>query len=317
MNDASQRTKVGVVGAGMVGSTAAYAMVMRGVADEIVLVDRNAALADAQARDITHATPFAYSATVRWGDYDALGGARVVVISAGVSQQPGESRLELLARNAAVFDDLVPRLLDAAPDACLVVATNPVDVMTQVATQISGIEPARVLGTGTILDSARFRTLLGQHLGVAPKSVHAYVLGEHGDSEVLHWSEAMAGHTPVTELARLVGRPLDDAARARIDDAVRSAAETIIRGKGATYYGIGGGIARIVQSMLSDERAILSCSAVTPDVGGVRDVAISLPRIVGAAGVLTTLWPQLDESEEHALAASARVLRDAYDELGR
>jgi L-lactate dehydrogenase len=317
MESTFAKRKIGIVGAGNVGSTAAYAMVMRGVANEIVLVDIDEKLAEAQARDIVHATPFASPTIVRSGDESELAEARAVVICAGVSQKPGESRLALLERNASVFEDLIPKVRAAAPEAILVIATNPVDVMTHVATGVADIPPERVVGTGTILDSARFRTLLGEHLGISPKSVHAYVLGEHGDSEVLHWSEAMAGHTPVVDLARLVGRPLDEDARARIDGAVRNAAHSIIEGKGSTYYGIGGGIARIVGAILSDERAILSCSIVTDEVAGVREVALSLPRIVGAGGVAATLEPELDEREKEALAKSAEVLRGAFEELGR
>lgn len=303
--------KIGIVGAGMVGSCAAFAMVERGVGSEIVLVDRNAALAEAQAQDILHATPFAYPARVWAGDYDALGGAGLVVLSAGVGQKPGETRLQLLERNAQVFADILPRVLAVAPEAILVVATNPVDIMTHVATRLSGLPPERVIGSGTILDTARFRALLGDHLGLSPKSVHASVLGEHGDSEVLAWSAATAAGMPLDDFAHQRGRPLDEAARATIDQAVRGAAYRIIAGKGATYFGIGAGLARIAHAILSDEAAVFTVSMATGLVETVTDVTLSLPRIVRAGGVAATLWPDLDLGERAALAASARVLKEA------
>lgn len=311
--------KIGVVGAGMVGATAAYAMVMRGVGREIVLVDRDRKLAEAQAQDITHATPFAYPLPVRAGDYAALEGAGIVVLAAGVGQKPGESRLDLLARNAQVFGEIVPRVLAVAPDAVLLVATNPVDVMTQIATRIanriSDLPPGRVIGSGTVLDTARFRGLLGAHLGISPKSVHAYVLGEHGDSEVLCWSGAIAGNAPIDDFADALGRPLTDAVRAEIDAGVRRAACRIIDGKGATYYGIGGGIARIAQCIEADERAVLAVSVVTELVGSVADVALSLPRVIGAGGVIADLQPALNDGERATLARSAAILKEAVDSV--
>ncbi len=303
--------KVGIVGAGMVGSCAAFAMVERGVGSEIVLVDRNAALAEAQAQDILHATPFAYPTRVWAGDYEALDGAGLVVLSAGVGQKPGETRLQLLERNAQVFADILPRILAAAPDAILLIATNPVDIMTHVATRLSGLPPERVIGSGTILDTARFRALLGEHLGISPKSVHAYVLGEHGDSEVLAWSAATAAGLPLNDFAHQRGRPIDESTRAVIDQAVRGAAYRIIAGKGATYFGIGAGLARIAYAILSDEAVVLSVSMATGRVESVCDVTLSLPRIIRAGGVAATLWPDLDSAERAALEASARVLKEA------
>jgi len=303
--------KVGIVGTGMVGSSAAFAMVMRGAASEVVLVDHNPALAVAQAQDILHATPFAYPVRITAGDYPDLSGAGVVVLAAGVAQKPGETRLQLLERNAAVFAAIIPEVLKAAPDAILLVASNPVDVMTDIAARISKLPPGRVMGSGTILDSARFRALLGEHLSVSPKSVHAYVLGEHGDSEVLWWSGATAGSLSVQAMADQFGVPLDEAARARIDDGVRRAAYHIIAGKGATWFGIGGGLARIVQAIASDENVLLSVSAPTANVEGVENVTLSLPRIVGARGCQALLEPVLNDEERKALRHSAEVLKEA------
>lgn len=309
--------KVAVIGAGMVGASAAFSMVMRGAASEVVLVDRNRALAEAQAQDILHATPFAYPVRVTAGDYADMAGSGVVVLSAGVSQKPGETRLELLDRNAAVFAAIIPEILRHTPDAVLLVATNPVDIMTEVATRLSGLPPSRVIGSGTILDTARYRALLAEFLGISAKSVHAWVLGEHGDSEVLCWSSASVGAIPVAALARQHGRPLAETDRQAIDQGVRGAAYKIIAGKGATWFGIGAGIARLVQAIAADERAVLTVSALTPEVEGVRDVALSLPRVVGATGAGEALWPDLDESERLALKRSAETLKAASDAIQR
>ena len=303
--------KVGIVGTGMVGSAAANALVMRGAASEIVLIDRDAKRALAEAEDILHAVPFAHITRVRAGDYADLAGSGAVILAAGVSQRPGETRLELLERNAAVFAEIVPQVLAAAPDAILLIATNPVDVMAQIATRISGLAPERVIGSGTILDTARFRALLGRWLQVSPKSVHAYVLGEHGDSEVLCWSVADVGGILVEDLARQIGRPFDAAGKAEIDQGVRRAAYRIIEGKGATWYGIAGGLVRIVQSIGGDENSALTVSVVTAEIEGVGPVALSLPRIVGRAGVVETLLPSLRDKEHSALARSARVIKEA------
>lgn len=307
--------KIGIVGTGQVGSAAAYALALRGTASEVVLVDHNPALARAQAEDILHAVPFASATRVDSGDYPDLRGAGIVIIAAGVPQRPGESRLALLGRNAAVFRDVIARVLDAAPEAVLLVASNPVDVMTQVATRLSGLPAGRVIGSGTILDTARFRALLGRHLGIAPQSVHAYVLGEHGDSEVLAWSSARAGSVGVTSFAEQVGAPLTDAVRARIDDGVRRAAYTIIEGKGATWYGIGAGLARVAAAIARDEGAVFSVSVATPVVEGLTDVALSIPRILGRRGVTADLFPELDPHEHEALRASATMLKALADSV--
>lgn len=307
--------KVGIVGAGMVGSSAGYALALMGIASEIVLIDQNTALALAQAEDISHAVPFMSSTTVNAGGYKDLEGAGVVILAAGVSQKPGETRLELLERNAAVFRAVLSEVLPVVPEAILLIASNPVDIMTQITTRISGLQPQRVIGSGTILDTARFRSLIGRHLGISPQSVHAYVLGEHGDSEVLAWSSARAGSVSLHSFAEQVDHPLTEEVRASIDDGVRNAAYKIINGKGSTYYGIGAGLARIVKAIAQDHRDVLSVSIVTPEVAGVRDVALSIPRVIGAAGVMTDLFPDLDEQEHAALNRSASLLKGLADSV--
>lgn len=308
VNKGRRLMKIGVVGSGMVGSAAAFAMALRNTADEIVLVDRNADLASAHAHDISHAVPFASPCVVRAGDYADLKGARVVVISAGVNQQPGENRTALLGRNVKVLRQVVDALMPIVPDALLLVASNPVDLMTYAVQRLSGLEAGRVIGSGTVLDTARFRVLLGTYLGIAPSSVHAYVLGEHGDSEVAVWSSAMAGNVPVAAFAAQTGKELTADKRLEISEAVRTAAYTIINGKGSTYYGIGAGLARIAEAIDGDERAVLSVSTVTEEVEGVAQVPLSLPRIVGAQGVMAELRPELDDQERAALRKSAQTI---------
>ena len=310
--------KIGIVGCGMVGSTSAYALVMSGIGREVVLVDVNRARAEAEANDIYHAVPFAHRLTVHAGDYRDLAGARVVVIAGGVAQKPGETRLQLLQRNAEVFREIVPSVLRHAPDAVLLVVTNPVDIMTHVAAQFAeqmGVAPSHVFGSGTTLDTARFRALLGRHFGVDPHHVHAYVLGEHGDSEVLVWSQATVSGLTLDEFAAVRATPLTAEQRRTIDENVRRAAYQIIAGKGATYYGIGSAVAHIVEVVLHDQRAILSvCSRITgvPDCEG---VTLALPHLIGGAGVLATIPPPLDDSEREGLRKSAAVLREAMQSL--
>ena len=311
--------KVGIVGSGFVGATAGYALVMQGVGREIVLVDKNTARAAAEADDLRHAVPFAHPLDVRAGEYEDLAGCRVVVLCAGVGQKPGESRLQLLQRNARIFHEVVPAVLSHAQDAVLVVASNPVDVMTQLAGRFAaacGVPPGRVLGSGTTLDTARFRSLLAGHCGIDAHHVHAYVIGEHGDSEVLTWSLATVGGMPLEAFARLRGIDLSSSVRKDIDRRVRGAAETIICGKGATYYGIGSALARIVKVILHDQRAVLTVGSPTADVAGVRNVTVSLPRLVGGQGVLETFPLPLADEEWSGLRDSARVIRQVLDELG-
>src|SRR5215472_10409419 len=311
--------KIGVVGSGMVGSTSAYALVMSGVGREIVLVDLNRSRAEAEANDIFHAVPFAHPLTIRAGDYPDLTGARVVVIAGGVAQKPGETRLELLKRNAEVFRQIVPAVLRHAPEAVLLVVTNPVDIMTYLAAKFAadfGVPHTRVIGSGTTLDTARFRALLGRHFDVDPQHVHAYVLGEHGDSEVLVWSQATIAGLSLDEFAHVHGKPLTEVQRRQIDENVRRAAYQIIAGKGATYYGIGSAVARIVDVLLHDQRAILSiCTRIT-DVPDCKGVTLALPHLVGGSGALATIPRRLDSGERDELRRSAGILRDAIESLG-
>lgn len=310
--------KIGIVGCGFVGSTAAYAMVMNGVGRELVLVDLNEKRAKAEAADILHAVPFAHNLNVHAGSYADLAGARVVIMAAGVGQKPGETRLQLLERNTAVFRSVIPDIYRHAPQAILVIATNPVDVMTHITARIAaefGVPSSRVVGSGTTLDTARFRSLLGQAVGVDSTHVHAYVVGEHGDSEVLVWSLTNIGNMPLKDFVALRGHELDAEQRAAIDEGVRRAAYTIIEGKGATYYGVGSALARITRNILGDRRAIMTVCTPTEMIAGVPDVTVSLPRLVGGDGVLETYHLPLDSDETAALARSAGIIRGLIDQL--
>lgn len=310
--------KIGIVGIGLVGSTCAYAMVMAGVGSEIVLVDKNRKRSDAEANDIFHAVPFAHRMRVSSADYSGLTDCYLIVVAAGVNQRPGETRLQLLQRNAEVFREVIPGILEYAPAALLLIVTNPVDVMTHLATRFAGehgVTSTRVIGSGTTLDTARFRALLGQRFGVDPQHVHGYVIGEHGDTEVLTWSLVTIGVTHLNEFARLRGITMNEQVRASIDENVRKAAYQIIEGKGATYYGIGSAVAHITHVILNDHRAILTVSALTPEVESISNVTISLPRLVGGQGILATFPLPLDEQESGALRKSAETIRHAVDEL--
>jgi len=307
--------KVGIVGCGFVGSSAAYAMALKGTPSEMVLIDLNKKLAQGQAEDILHATPFAQPVRVTAGDYPQLEDAGVVILACGVGQRPGETRLQLLERNVEVFKKVVPQVLQFAPEALLLAVSNPVDVITQVVTKLSGLEPTKVIGSGTILDTARFRALVGEHLGVAPVSVHAYVLGEHGDSEVLVWSSAKVGGVSIRDYAIQVGLSVTEETKSQIDDGVRHAAYRIIENKGATYYGIGAGIAQMVQAIRDDERRVLTVSSLTSDIEGFNGICLSLPRVVGRNGILTELRPDLSSEEHLALRRSADILKESVVSL--
>jgi L-lactate dehydrogenase len=310
--------KVGIIGAGKVGSTAAYALIMRGVGREIVLIDLDEGRARAEASDLNHAVPFANPLTVKSGNYADLVGAKVVVIAAGVGRKPGETRLELLNRNAAVFRTVVPQVLEHAPDAILLVATNPVDIMTHLAAQYAkelGVPSSRVIGSGTTLDTARFRSLLGQHLDIDPTHVHAYVLGEHGDSEVVPFSPVTIGNIPLKDFCDQWEICLEDEDKEKMDYQVRHAAVEIIQGKGATYYGVGSAIAKIIEVILRNQRALLTVCTPLEEVAGIKNVTLSLPHLVGGDGIINSLNVPLTEDEAAQLHHSAQVIKDAIEQL--
>ncbi|MBV8592902.1 MAG: L-lactate dehydrogenase [Caulobacteraceae bacterium] len=310
--------KVGIVGAGAVGATAAYSVIMTGAASDIVLVDVNEKLARAQAEDLSHATPYTAQARVSAGPLERLDGAGLVLFCCGAAQTgPNETRLQLLQRNAEILREVVPRVVAAAPDAILVLATNPVDVMTDLTAKLVKRPQGRVFGSGTILDSARMRAFIAEELGIAASSVHANVLGEHGDSEVLAWSSVQVGVFPLASFADEVGRPITAEVKADIDTKVRKAAYHIIEGKGSTSYGVGMSLARIVRAIRDDEKAILTVSSPGNGKGPTRAVSLSLPSVLGAGGVEAVLHPRLSSEEDAALERSADLLEQAGQALWR
>lgn len=302
----------------MVGSTCAFALVMRGIGRELVLVDLNKARAEAEANDIFHAVPFAHPLQVRSGEYEDLAGAEVVIIAAGVAQKPSETRLQLLQRNAAVFRQIIPSILQNAAEAVLVIVSNPVDILTHMAAFYAskfGVRPGRVIGSGTMLDTARFRALLGRHYGVDPQHVHAYVIGEHGDSEVLTWSQASIAGMNLDDFGRIHGIGLTPEQKCELDGQVRGAAQNIIKGKGSTYYGIGSAVSRLVDVLLHDQRAILTISSQLSNVPGMEGLTLSLPCLVGGRGALAPIPLPLSDCEAEGLNKSAGVIRDTISSL--
>ncbi len=297
--------KVGVVGAGFVGATAAYALTLRGSCSELVLVDIAKQRAVAEAADIAHAAPVSHGTRVTSGEYSDLAGCDAVIVAAGLNQKPGETRLELLGRNAAIFQDIIPQIYAGAPDAVLIIATNPVDVLTELAARFAP-EGQPVLGSGTVLDSARFRHLVALQAGVDTTHVHGYVLGEHGDSEVLAWSTLRVAGLPIEAYMEARQRPWNAEIMAQIDEGTRAAAASIIAGKMATYYGIGAALARITEAVILDRRSVLTVTGPTP-----YGVYMSLPCVVGRSGIEATLQPRLSDAEEEALQRSAGILKDS------
>ena len=281
--------KVGIIGSGMVGATSAYAIMLRKAASNIVLIDVDNKRAIAEAQDIMHAVPFVHSTDISAGTYEDLEDARIVVIAAGASQKPGETRLMLMEKNAAIMRDIISKTIAVTPDVIFLIATNPVDIITHICIYIAkefNIPATRIIGSGTTLDTARFRTLLGNHLGVDSQNVHAYVLGEHGDSEVLTWSKIDIGGVPFEDFIEFRKIEFNEKIKDEIDNGVRNAAYKIIGGKGSTYYGIGGAIAKLVDVINRDNRAVLTVSAFNEDVEGIKNVTLSLPHIIGGEGDL-------------------------------
>ena len=306
--------KVGIIGAGSVGSATAFALVMRGIARKVVLIDSNEKRAQAEAMDIAHSSPFAVASKIKAGTYQDLAGAEVVIITAGANQKPGETRIDLLGRNVKIFEDIIPKVVEAAPNTILLITANPADIMTEVALKLSGFPKERVIGSGTVLDTSRFRTLLGYYLGVSPKSIHANVLGEHGDSEVLIWSNGDAGTVQIEKFAEMIGKPFTPEVKAHIDDCVRNAAYQIIEGKGATFYGIAGALSRICQAISTNEYAILTVCSHHDDVEGIKDVCLSLPTVIGKRGIHSVIYPRFSESEARAVKKKKKKIKQYSEE---
>ncbi len=302
--------KIAIIGTGLVGSTTAYSLVSVGIAREIILIDIDRNRAEAEALDILHAVPYTFPCKIKAGNYTDLEGADIIIITAGIHQMPGESRLNLLEKNIEIFKPLIQNIIAYAADSLIIVATNPVDLLTSYLIKESSLPTSRIIGSGTILDTARFRAILGNYLKLAPQSIHAYVLGEHGDSEVLIWSSALAGNMLLETYATETGISLNAEIKNHIDSEVRNAAYKIIAGKKATYYGIAAGIVRICKAISYDENAILSVSTYHSEIEGVKDISISMPSVINKNGVNHVLYPELSAAEHNLLHQSAQKIFD-------
>lgn len=317
-NTLGKRRKVVVVGAGAVGSTFCYALAQSGLAEEIAVIDQNDNLAQGQVLDLVQGQAFFPTVSIRVGNPCDYADAQVVVITAGVAQRPGETRLQLLQKNATIVRSIVDDIVDQKSAGVILVVSNPVDILTNVVLKHSGYDKGRVIGSGTVLDSARFRHLLSEHCGVDIHNVHASILGEHGDSEFAAWSMTHIAGMQIDKYCPICRR-CDDwvAKRRQIEQNVRDSAYHIIEYKGATYFSIGLALVRITGAILRGQRSVLTVSTMLDGEFGLHDVCLSIPSIVSESGVFKIIENQLPEHELAALAASASILKKAIEELAR
>ena len=309
-------SKLSIIGAGAVGTSLAYAALIRNSARDVALFDIDAARAEAEVLDLAHGTPFTGSSRISGGgDLDVVAGSHVVVITAGAKQKPGQTRLELAGVNVGIITDLMPKLVERAPNAVFIIVSNPCDVLAVAAQRVSGLPASRVFASGTVLDSARLRWLLAHRLGVAASSTHAMIIGEHGDSEFPLWSQASVGPVPLSEW-NAGDRPLSRDELDTIADDVKNAAYKVIAGKGATNYAIGLSGARIVEAVLRDEGVVLPVSTVLENYHGVSGVALSVPSVVDARGVSQVIHVPFSDDEQARFQASAEAMRASLAQLG-
>lgn len=316
MNERKGTNKVGLIGTGMVGASFAYSLMQQGVANELVLIDADPARAEGEMMDLNHGMAFVRPMRIIAGDYPDLADADVIVICAGVSQRPGQTRLELLKINAGIFHNILPRITAVNQDAIIIVAANPVDILTQIAADLVGASRCCVMGSGTVLDTARLRYMLGVHYGVDPHSVHAYVVGEHGDSELALWSLANIAGVRLDDFVGANGQGYDRDALDRIYNQTRNAAYEIIQRKKATYYAIGLGLTFIVETVLRDQHTVMTVSSPLTGLYGVSGISISMPAIVGRRGVEEVLNLPISDAELAAFQSSAQTLKDRLAEVG-
>ena len=318
----TDKRKVVLIGTGMVGMSYAYSLLNQNVCDELALVDLDRRKAEGEAMDLNHGLAFSSShMRIYAGDYEDCRDADIVVICAGVAQKEGESRLNLLKRNKEVFRSIVGPVAESGFNGIFLVATNPVDVMTRITYELSGFNPRRVMGTGTALDTARLRYLLGDYLRVDPRNIHAYVMGEHGDSEFVPWSQAMVATRPILELCRegagvsgdVETEGISQDKLRKIEEQVRGAAYQIIDAKQATYYGIGMAMTRITKAVLGDENSVLTVSAMLKGGYGQRDVFAGVPCVINGSGVRRILELPLTKEERERFAASCRTLQESFE----
>ncbi|WP_420239350.1 L-lactate dehydrogenase [Telmatobacter bradus] len=314
--DRERPAKIGIVGAGSVGATIAYAAMIRGVARQISLFDINQSKVQAEVLDLNHGQQFAPQATIDGSDStESLAESDVVVVTAGARQNPGQTRMDLVAANTRILEKLLPEIVRVAPSALLLMVTNPVDVITELTLQMTGLPWQRVIGSGTVLDSSRFRFLIARSCGVAVQNVHAYIAGEHGDSEIPLWSSASIGSIPLSQWAVEGHGRLAAQEKETIFRNVRDAAYQVILGKGATNYAVGLAVTNILEAILHDERRVLPVSGRLQGFHGIEDVCLSLPRIVGRSGIEPPLPIPITVDEEAGLIASANSIRSVVQQV--
>lgn len=307
--------KVALIGCGFVGSSSAFALMQSGLFSEMVLIDVDRDRAEGEALDISHGLPFARPMNIYAGDYDDMADAAITVITAGANQRPGETRLDLVKKNVAIFKTIIPEIEKRDYQGIVLVVSNPVDVLTYVTIKLSGLPLGRVLGSGTVLDTARFKYILGQHLGVDPRTVHARIVGEHGDSEIAVWSTANVGGVPISDFCELRGFFEHDESMRRIAESVKNSAYEIIEKKNATYYGIAMTVKRLCEAIVRDEKSVLPVSNLMQGDYGLDDVVLSMPAIIGRGGIEQKVPISLNAAEREKLEASAAALRAVIDEL--
>ncbi len=307
--------KAAIVGCGFVGSASAFALMESSLFSEIVLIDADKNKAEGEALDISHGLPFAKPMQLYAGDYKDISDAAVIIVTAGAGQKPGETRLDLVKKNVGIFKSIIPEIAKYNQEGILLVVANPVDILTYVAAKLSGFDENRVFGSGTVLDTARLKHLLGEHLGVDSRSVHAFIIGEHGDSEIAAWSSANVSGIPLNAFCEMRGHFNHSSAMRKIAEDVKMSAYEIIEKKKATYYGIAMSVKRICEAIVRDEKSILPISSIQNDSNGLGDVALSMPAIVGKDGVEGLVPIKLSEQEMEALKESARTLRAVIDDV--
>lgn len=307
--------KAAMIGCGFVGSASAFALMQSGLFSELVLIDANHDKAEGEAMDIAHGLPFAGQMKIYAGDYDDIVDAAVIIVTAGTAQKPGETRLDLVNKNVNIFKSIIPEIAKRNYKGILLIVANPVDILTYTAVKLSGLPENRVIGSGTVLDTARLKYALGEHLEVDSRSVHSFIIGEHGDSEIVAWSSTNVSGIPVNDFCELRGHFNHEEAMHRIADDVKNSAYDIIEKKGATYYGIAMSVKRICECIMRDEKSILPISSMMHGEYGISDICLSMPTVVGREGVETRVPIQLNEQEESALSASAEQLSKVAAQL--
>ena len=308
--------KVAIVGCGFVGSASAFALMQSGLFSEIVLIDASKQKAEGEALDISHGLPFAKPMQIYAGDYSDISDASVIIVTAGAGQKPGETRLDLVKKNVGIFKSVIPEITKYNKDGILLVVANPVDILTFTAAKLSGFPANRVFGSGTVLDSARLKYLLGERLGVDPRSVHAFIIGEHGDSEIAAWSSANVSGVPLSDFCEMRGHYNHNKAMHEIADDVKNSAYEIINKKQATYYGIAMSVKRICEAIVRDEKSVLPVSSIQKGTNyDIRDVALSMPAIVGKHGVEAAVPIELNRKEQEELKKSADTLKAVLDDV--